>query len=305
MFLRLNYAPLSALKPLLLLLPLALFAGVPATGWSQPMEPLEPAQNQPPTYATSYRARILERGGIRDVDPNIYVYSAAFAQRFQMPEEWISDELTGAEAAAFRMVPAPKSCGWNWDLNNCREDEVMCELDLYFDSNKQQLPWDERAPVAAMNIHNTSVLNLYSDANRLYRPASTENPRASRSAFTNHVTGDELRWQIADSIAVGWVPTFNYDREIFKDISMLTLFTGCGGVKGAWLSNKYVYWKDVRSSPRVAYLVSFPETWRQRITAALKTQKERDHAFYKREGEKALEAINKSRKPATSVVPLE
>jgi len=244
-------------------------------------------------------------GGILDVDPNIYVYSAAFAQRFQMPEEWISNELTGTEAAAFRMVPAPKSCGWNGDLNNCREDEVMCELDLYFDNVTQRLPWDERARIAEMNINNTSAKQLISVANRKYRPAAEWNWRTSRSAFTSQATGEELRWQIADSISIGWVPTFNYDREIFEDISMVTLFTGCGGVDAVWLTNKYVHWKHVRSSPSVAYLVLFPETWRARITAALKTQKERDHAFYKREGEKALEAINKSRKPATSVVPLE
>ena len=269
------------------------------------MEPLEPAQNQPPTYATSYRARVLERDGLRDVDPHIYVYSAAFAQRFQMPEEWISDELTGAEAAAFRMVPAPKSCGWNGDLNNCREDEVMCELDLYFDSNKQQLPWDARARIAEMNIVRTSAHKLRSAANRIYRPASVTFRPAPRTPFTAPDSGKELDWQIADSIAIGWSALLAYDQEIFEDVSLLTLFTGCGGVKAAWLSNEYVDLKHVRSSPSVAYLVLFPETWRARITAALKTQKERDHAFYKREGEKALEAINKSRKPATSVVPLE
>jgi hypothetical protein len=37
------------------------------------------------------------------VDPNTWVYTRAFAERFGMPEGWISDELRGVEAVAFRM----------------------------------------------------------------------------------------------------------------------------------------------------------------------------------------------------------
>lgn len=36
------------------------------------------------------------------VDPNTWVYTRAFAERFGMPEGWVSDELSGAEAVAFR-----------------------------------------------------------------------------------------------------------------------------------------------------------------------------------------------------------
>ena len=269
------------------------------------MEPLEPAQNQPPTYATSYRARVLERDGLRDVDPHIYVYSTEFARRFQMPEEWISDELTGAEAAAFRMVPAPKSCGWNGDLNNCREDGILCELDLYFDSNKHQLPWDARARISEMNLSKTSAKKIASIANRKYRPASTIFSSGPRLPFVDIDTGKELDWQMASSISIGWAGTLAYDREIFEDISMVTLFSGCGNVEAVWLSDVSINWERDKASPHMAHLVEFPTSWRVRIDTALKVHKERDHAFYKREGEKALKAIHESRGVATPVVPLE
>ena len=54
----------------------------------------------------------MNRGGIRNRDPNIYVYTPAFAQHFQMPVQWESKALQGADAVAFRVMPTYATCGW-------------------------------------------------------------------------------------------------------------------------------------------------------------------------------------------------
>ena len=103
-----------------------------------------------PSSESSYVNRVLKRQGVHDADPNVYVYTAEFAKRFQMPDEWISDELKGGvDAVAFRVVPRPyKTCGWGGNPSACSPDgaEVRCEMDLYFDQKRNPLPWDERRP---------------------------------------------------------------------------------------------------------------------------------------------------------------
>ena len=110
-----------------------------------PLPPLEYLKSDPPTEKTSYASRIANRKGVHDADPHVYVYNAEFARRFQMPDEWISAELKGVDAVAFREVPHPyKTCGWGGNPKACRTDEVRCEMDMYFDQTRNPLPWDDR-----------------------------------------------------------------------------------------------------------------------------------------------------------------
>jgi hypothetical protein len=37
-------------------------------------------------------------------DTHVWVYTSKFAKRFGMPQEWVDDELKGAEALAYRVV---------------------------------------------------------------------------------------------------------------------------------------------------------------------------------------------------------
>ena len=78
------------------------------------------------------------RGG-REEDTGLWVYSQAFAERYNMPTSRVSDELHGAEAVAYRMVPSGQStCGYFGDINSCtpgglgRWDPVF---DFYVDKN--------------------------------------------------------------------------------------------------------------------------------------------------------------------------
>ena len=78
-------------------------------------------------------------------DPNVWVYTPEFAERFAMPTKWATDELKGAQAAAFRIVyNHEQTCGWFGDPEACRKG-YRCVMDLYTDHDAG-LPWKKGAP---------------------------------------------------------------------------------------------------------------------------------------------------------------
>lgn len=184
------------------------------------------AQTAPQASAqSSYVNRIIKRQGVHDADPNVYVYTAEFAKRFQMPDEWVSDELKGVDAVAFRVVPRPyKTCGWGGNPSACSPDgvEVRCEMDLYFDHKRNPLPWDERRPERYSSTTALSVAFLWDGQHNLaYQRLETPKRKgdhvfATDSPFVDPKSGKGLWWQ-------GQLITLtNYDREIFSDVSLLT-----------------------------------------------------------------------------------
>ncbi len=175
------------------------------------------AQTDVQPSGPSYKERRdprLSKSGPLDADPNVYVYTAEFAKRFQMPEEWVSDELKGVDAVAFRVVPSYKWCGWGGDPKACSE-QVSCEMDLYFDHKRNPLPWDERRPERYSGHYKTSV-NFLSDGKpdlyyeRLKTPArKDDHVFAKSSPFVDPKSGKGLWWQ-------GQLMSLtSYDREIF------------------------------------------------------------------------------------------
>ncbi len=82
-----------------------------------------------------------ERPGPYTKDPHIWIYTKAFAERFGMPDEWISDELKGVEAVAWRKISTGFSiCGWAGKNSACNESKSNI-LELYFDTRKINIPW--------------------------------------------------------------------------------------------------------------------------------------------------------------------
>lgn len=200
--------------------------------------------DEPATERTTYEASVLNAQGVHDMDPNIYVYTPEFAQRFQMPAQWISADLKGADAVAFRVVPGYKSCGWGGDPKACREDEVRCEIDVYFDHVKNPLPWDNRVPSIKTDAYKTSSWFVGPGAylrqlsrNLPQRPKDSFSFLTEYSPFTDSKTGKALGWQVKSSGAFGngyvgylgggWTTSLSYDKEIFLGISLVTLGTSC------------------------------------------------------------------------------
>jgi hypothetical protein len=80
--------------------------------------------------------------GVFKQDPNVWVYTSAFAKRFGMPDQWIDDSLEGAEAVAYRVETSSKqNCGYFGERENCRPS-FHCFFDVYLtDENSAKLPW--------------------------------------------------------------------------------------------------------------------------------------------------------------------
>jgi hypothetical protein len=82
------------------------------------------------SYADRQNPRLSQSGPIY-MDPNVYAYTAEFAKRFEMPSEWIVQDLKGADAVAWRMMPSYQECGWGGDPKACTQT-VKCEIDRLY-----------------------------------------------------------------------------------------------------------------------------------------------------------------------------
>jgi hypothetical protein len=259
--------------------------------------------SEAPTPQSSYESRILNRNDVHDIDPNVYAYTAEFAKRFQMPEQWIALDLKGAEAVAFRVVPGYKSCGWGGNPEACKEDEVRCVLDVYFDHDKQPLPWDERIPSRKLDTYLLSSNFLWSPAYPRARPKGSL-IATYRTPFTDPQTGKELAWKGGywhSKVEYGgsFVGLRAYDREVFNGVSLVIFGTACDRIsvpQSVWLSHENFGYREREKSNHV---VNLPSDWQIRVREALVPYDQRNRAFYHKEGEKALKSLQQN--PATQV----
>jgi hypothetical protein len=281
-------------------------------GWSQvvlaqtgslPLQASEAATEQ-----SSYAARITNRKGVHEVDPNVYVYGAEFAKRFQMPQEWVSDELKGVDAVAFRVVPGYKTCGWGGNPQVCRDDEVRCEMDLYFDHQRNPLPWDDRMKSVQLDRRHLSADFIASIANPLARAKGTL-IATYRTPFTDPKSGKELGWQAGFSNAQrsgsSFMSLVSYDRELFAKTSLIVLSGGCASEfipEAIWLNSSQIGIKERGSAYK---FFDLPAQWIERVKQLLAQNDLRSNAFFKEQGEKALKALKEAPVPGKSIVPLQ
>jgi hypothetical protein len=268
--------------------------------------------SEAPKPLSSYEERVLKRKDVHDVDSNIYAYTAEFAKRFQMPEQWIAQDLMGAEAIAFRVMPGYKSCGWGGNPEACKEDEVRCVLDVYFDHSKQPLPWDGRMP--------SRKLDTYILSSNFIAPGSYPRTSLARSktsigfitddfSFTDPQTGKGLGWKggywrSKNEYGGSFVGLRAYDREIFSGIGIVILGTTCDGKavpQGLWLSHENLGYLDREKSNHV---VTLPADWQTKVRETLAPYDQRNRAFHRKEGEKALKALQEKSVTQVPVIPL-
>jgi hypothetical protein len=98
----------------------------------------------------------------------------------------------------------------------------------------------------------------------------------------------------------GYVPFTGYDKEVFPGMAMLTLLDiGCRG--GSYRATYVLASRGVslplsaEEKASIAYAILVPPTWLARITQAAKTHQERQDAFFKSEGEKAIKALQEKK----------
>jgi hypothetical protein len=265
-----------------------------ATAQSYLQTPLPYIKAQPVEGAPTYEARQITRRDVHKKDPNIYAYSAEFARRFLMPEQWIAPDLQGAEAVAFRVVPSYRTCGWGGNPNACKDNETECRLDVYFDHNKQPLPWDERMPSTDFDRLNTSASFVQGRSQPIHRPLGFLG--SSRDPFVDIQTGNELRWQ-AYSGGFGYLGILAYDKEIFRGMSMVTFGPVCSeALREVWLATQLIRKEQLAGNPALKHWINLPAAWQSQVNAVLQAKGKEQDQFFK-------QVFETMQKPATPAIP--
>jgi hypothetical protein len=275
----------------------------------------------------SYRDRqnpSLSQSGPIYMDPNVYAYSAEFAKRFQMPDEWITPDLQGADAVAWRMMPSYQECGWGRNPKACRQ-AMKCEIDLYFDHKRHPLPWDATRPERHARSAGSSLWFLanfprieavkhpnYPVALRKLRePARAgDHFAADDSPFIDPQSGKGLSIQYFSRLDVksgwGYELLTGYDKEVFPGMALVTILDpGCDGKKAAyaWASRGLDYFNQ--QDKAIVHAVLTPQSWRDRVAKAAQEHSQRQEAFFKQESEKAMRALRESPVPVKPLVPVQ
>ena len=227
-------------------------------------------------------------------DPNIWVYTKEVAQRAGMPLEWVSDELKGVAAAAFRMERhgAEEDCGWGKNPAACKP-VVRCVLELYFDRQTQQLPWAPRRMVADFNWQNESTpyhllpaLGWAVEANGDVSRGSKRSPNfpdLGTQPFSDPQTGEELIWANA-GVNAGW-GVLAYDREMHGRYAFVRLDDGCGRSEFDFKNEQVLQLRPGRRfapvGHKVFYEVSLPTSWVRRVRELTQQNQKADNDFYK------------------------
>jgi len=161
----------------------------------------------------------FKNGKVFSYDPYVWAYTKEFSKKFNMPNEWIDNNLKGMVAVAFRMTTVGTLyCGYGKNENSCWPP-LKCQMDIYY-NNKIKLPWTReeiRSALLQRGLYSTDYL----------RYSSTRGIRE----YKRHNGG----FGVLESGGViqmkkdrGGAASIKYfDRDFAKDIGLIS-FTGLG-----------------------------------------------------------------------------
>ncbi len=224
----------------------------------------------------TYENSVLNRRDVHPTDPNTWAYTAEFAKRFRMPTEWVEKDLQGAEALAFRMTPYFKNCGWGGDKNACNDAEKLCVVDMYFDNNKQKLPWDPKMRWTDFDPLSNSSYFLES-VRAMDRPYSWTGQL--RTPFTDPISQHELLWrklELDGKRVLGFATLRGFDKSVFDGISMVSIWLDCRDHIGTNLGERFNNTKR-----DIFHEVKFPKKWREKVLVYINEKDEKNNKFYK------------------------
>ena len=173
--------------------------------------------------------------GTYQKDPNVWVYTRAFAERFGMPERWIDESLEGAEAVAYRVEQSQvQTCGYFGEEENCRP-RLSCVFDVYLtDQDSARLPWEShKLSDWGTKSSSMGMLSFQSEEDYWYWTDETKNKRYKYKGPTGlrsvvFVEGPPSRRHGYDRVYSGQGPMDmrSYRRDFFKGLDLLEL-NGC------------------------------------------------------------------------------
>ncbi len=266
--------------PLTCLALLAALSSMPCAGEENsvpaPVRPSERMSSWLEGMNRTYDDWYVNQKSVSVADVYLWVYNTAFARDFRMPDRWLDDSLTGADALAFRVMPSFPLCGWDGNPESCKPVNY-CLVDIYFNNKMHPLPWSDRARWTDLQVNLTSAWAL-SSHHPLKRASSATTGR--RSPFSEPKTGNELDWwfSTAAGLSLAKGPVWHaYDRSVFDGYSVVVMDIGCPDeeVTGLELRSAEL------SSPvtKRFHALSFPKSWRDRIKPLLQKAADENRPF--------------------------
>lgn len=255
---------------------------------------------RPVNWHTQFTFEGQIRPGPYTVDPHVWVYTKAFAERFGMPREWISDELKGVEAAAWRKVKTGYvTCGWGGKKEACKEEDASM-LEFYFDTRKVKLPWapwSRESDMLAFTQWGNSQRFLVPQDCELRRDNSTSpvgdrgekcKGRISRQPFADQSTGEEI-FLFAKGVTYSgqgnFYPLSAYDKRTYPDLAWIQISytrpVGLFNPPGAAVITFETRTAPLGKTLRKFYEILLPADFDRRVKAVLDDQREAERQFYK------------------------
>jgi hypothetical protein len=235
-------------------------------------------------------------------DNFIWVVTPEFARRFCMPSEFVSEELKGAEAIAYRVVEDPyeEHCGWGGRQEVCRRSRDH-RFEIYFDQN-ENVPRAENIDVSMRPRYPSAKLITKDPQKALQRWVERKNNPALRSndrvwpAFDLNqfglvgIEGDRVAWPIVA------IREYEYSRAILPGISYVALQGSMGfftnprrealGLKRFVILVRHVGDKTPRELDRrlgeFAHVIDLPVSFAEKIKVIDKTRGQSVEEFGKR-----------------------
>lgn len=235
----------------------------------------------------------FKKGGLYAKDPNTWVYTKAFSQRFGMPDKWVDDKLEGVEAAAWRVEPGQTSCGWARQEKACKVDP-RCVLDLYIDITKHKLPWATNSRELDYDARYTSLWILRPQGDEQRRELTSVGWKGwnSKSPFVDPASGTEAHYYIYRSGSIdrtaGSENFIAYEKAPYAGFSMVSLSYGCFGATtnpGEVRFELQSREKEVNSAfnrpVHTFHKFTLPQAFEAQVLEKRKSLNEQVHQFYK------------------------
>lgn len=268
-----------------------------------PSQVADQGASRPINWQTRFTFEGQARPGPYTVDPHIWVYTKEFAERFGMPEEWISDELKGVDAAAWRKTKTGHiTCGWGGKKDACRE-ETTGILEVYIDTNKVKLPWgtwaierkqlDGYYPLVISRMFLTPSSKDCLEEKTKLKALRSSVPEpcgfgVGLQPFADPLTGQDIffyKKKAGDPNQGGFTRVYAYDKSLYPGMAWLQF--GYQRIFSSYPEMAVAFRLETRNEPMGQTIRAFhefilPKQFDRRIKEVLDADREAEREFYKK-----------------------
>ncbi len=235
-------------------------------------------------------------------DANIWIATPEFGKKYGMEDGYIDTELSGIEAASYRIQDAWVECGFGGKEEQCLQ-QTRGVLEIYVDESKTPLPWIHPEQMADWHDSYSSAWLLRTDnqrddypyddkviINKLtkhgYRLRPFADPQTKHeAAYFEDVyisTGDTWQGMIAGILG--------YKRHVIDGLTVISFFyqmhsdNAFGNTKGRefrLVGDFEDIYGPLSSHAKIFHTFYLPARFIQQIVQTDKVGKEKNNAFFK------------------------